>query len=219
MQGKSSKSFRDELGFVGSEEIIHRNNICLLSVIQSTDSDPNQDGVPVLPTEDEPSPAHAPILAQPQVQAYQPQDYPMGNAGSSGTNIPGLSNPSWPPQQAPQPYQYPTGSQPMQSYGAYGVDGGQAHQGHYQSQPPMYSGMIQLLPAIFAIGHVAVGISALGMLAAAILAFGIWNSGMPSLYCAQATKVCPLGRMPEDTSYTTASSPQLPAIQAQHVCM
>lgn len=142
LQGKSSKSFRDELGFVGSEEIIHRNNICLLSIIQSTDPDPPQDGTPILPTEDEPTPTRG-------GPSYQPhQDF---NMGSSETNIPGLSQPSWgmQPQQQQQPppqtgYQYPAGSVPMQTsqgYAGYGADSSQMYQQHYQSQgAPAYAG-------------------------------------------------------------------------------
>lgn len=138
LQGKSSKSFRDELGFVGSEEIIHRNNICLLSIIQSTDSDPTQDGTPTLPTEDEPTPTRG-------VQHPQPsQDYNMGVVGRSETNIPGLSQSSWTAQQPQAAYQYPTGSGAMQSsqgFSGYGTDGGQMHQQQYQSQTtPTYSG-------------------------------------------------------------------------------
>ncbi len=31
LQGVSSKDFVSELGYLGSEEIVHRDNICLLS--------------------------------------------------------------------------------------------------------------------------------------------------------------------------------------------
>lgn len=125
---------------MGSEEIIHRNNICLLSVIQSADGDPSQDGTPILPTEDEPSPLRGGLAPQGL------NDYPMGN---TETNIPGLSQPIWGMQQQQQPqlqqqqpqpqaaHQHPAGSLPMQtpqSYLGHGAGGNEAYQQQYQNQ-------------------------------------------------------------------------------------
>ena len=43
MQGKSSKDFVSELGYLGEEEIVHRDNICLLSLrrVQANFSEAN----------------------------------------------------------------------------------------------------------------------------------------------------------------------------------
>ena len=113
MQGKSSRTFKEELGYIGSEEIIHRNNICLLSIVPSLSADPNQDGTPD-PTPDEPSPTKLP----PPAYASMPNQ----------AGIPGLSNEAWlsHDQQNTSGYRqdsYPPASHPMQS--PAGSTGGQ----------------------------------------------------------------------------------------------
>ena len=105
-QGKSSKRFKDELGYVGSEEIIHRNNICLLRIIQNLETDGDLDGTPD-PVPDEQSPVKLP--------QFSPQYGGMTNQ----TGIPGLTNQAWPPQQQEQQSSgfyletYPPNSLPM----------------------------------------------------------------------------------------------------------
>ena len=94
LKGKSSKVFLDELGFVGREEIIHRNNICLLSIIQNLDSDTPQDGTPFMSADDEQSPVK-----------LQPTHY---GGMTHQTGIPGLSHTGWPPQQQQQQQQQST---------------------------------------------------------------------------------------------------------------
>ena len=137
MQGKSSRTFKDELGYIGSEEIIHRNNICLLSIVPSLSADPNQDGTPD-PTPDEPSPTKLPPPAYASL--------------CSQAGIPGLSNQAWPSrdQQNSGYHQdsYPSGSHPMQS--PAGSTGGQPSFGanpeaywQQQQQPQHYGGNSQ----------------------------------------------------------------------------
>ena len=48
VQGGLSKTFKDELGYPRSQEIMYRRNICLLGmdVAQNLNVDPNQDGTP-----------------------------------------------------------------------------------------------------------------------------------------------------------------------------
>ena len=48
VQGGLSKTFKDELGYPRSQEIMYRRNICLLGmdVAQSLNVDPNQDRTP-----------------------------------------------------------------------------------------------------------------------------------------------------------------------------
>lgn len=128
MQGKSSKAFKDELGFVGSEEIIHRNNICLLSVVQNLDADITQDGAPSLSADDEPSP-------------MKPSSAGYGGM-TNQTNTPGLTNPAWPQQQQTPTagyYQesYAPSSLPIQNQeGSFpGPMGGAAEAGQYWQQP------------------------------------------------------------------------------------
>lgn len=154
MQGKSSKVFREELGFVGAEEIIHRNNICLLSAVQNLGADILQDGAPSLSADDEASP----VKPTPPLYLGVPHQ----------TNIPGLTNPAW-QQQQQQPQQnsnagyyqdgYMPGSLPMQNQeGSFaGSVGGSTENGQYwqqqhgnnqfqsqgQGQGPMGSGALQ----------------------------------------------------------------------------
>ena len=128
VQGKSSKAFLDELGFVGREEIIHRNNICLLSIIQNPDADMTQDGVPSLSADDE----QTPIKVQPMAYGGMTQQ----------TGIPGLSHPGWlqqPQQQLPGSdlgyYQdeYSATTTAMQQQNQ-ALDNGSEYQQHWQQQ-------------------------------------------------------------------------------------
>ena len=131
MQGKSSKRFQDELGYVGSEEIIHRNNICLLSIIQNLETDGDLDGTPD-PIPDEPSPMKLPQFSPPYAGMM------------NQTGIPGLTNQAWPPQQQEQHssgfYQepYPPNSLPMQGQmGASGIQSSSAgnNESYWHQQP------------------------------------------------------------------------------------
>ena len=139
VQGKSSKTFKDELGYVGSEEIIHRNNICLLSIVHSLSVDPDQDGTPD-PTPDEPSSIKMPL-----------PDY---TSMTDQAGIPGLTNQAWPHEQQNAGFaqdSYPPGSLPMQSQP--GSSGGQAgfganpeaywHQPQLQQQAQHHGGSAQ----------------------------------------------------------------------------
>ena len=112
-QGKSSRTFKDELGYVGSEEIIHRNNICLLSIVSSLNADPNQDGTPD-PTPDEPPPTKIPP--------------PAYSSMTSQAGIPGLTNQAWPHEQQNAGFHqdsYAPASLPAQSQaGTTGVQSG-----------------------------------------------------------------------------------------------
>ena len=142
MKGKSSKTFKDELGYVGSEEIIHRNNICLLSIVTSLNADPNQDGTPD-PTPDEPSPAKT-----------LPPAY---TSMTSQAGIPGLTNQAWPHEQQNPGFQqdsYTPASLPMQSQaGSVGVQAGfgASPEAYWHQQPQLqqqqhYGGNSQVHP-------------------------------------------------------------------------
>ena len=129
LQGKSSKVFKDELGFVGSEEIIHRNNICLLSIVQNLDPDIIQDGVPSLSADDEPSPMKL---------------SPTGYGGMPNqASIPGLTDPAWSQHQQQglnsgyYKEGYVPGSRPMQNQeGNFsGPMGGLSETDQYWQQP------------------------------------------------------------------------------------
>ena len=138
VQGKSSKTFKDELGFVGSEEIIHRNNICLLSIVQSLETNINLDGTPDS-TPDEQSPS--------KLQYSTAYDSMTNQAG-----IPGLTNQAWPPQQQPQQHpghyqvNFPAASASMEAQSGSGQGGFGAsndsywHQQHPQQQQHQYGG-------------------------------------------------------------------------------
>ncbi|KAL0031294.1 hypothetical protein WJX79_001058 [Trebouxia sp. C0005] len=129
VQGKSSRVFKDELGFVGSEEIIHRNNICLLSIVQNLDPDIIQDGVPSLSADDEPSP-----------MKLSPTGY---GSMPNQAGIPGLTDPAWSQHQQQGSNSgyykegYAPGSLPMQNQeGNFpGPVGGLSETGQYWQQP------------------------------------------------------------------------------------
>lgn len=139
VQGKSSKTFKDELGYVGSEEIIHRNNICLLSIVSSLNADPNQDGTPD-PTPDEPPPTKV------RLPAYTSMTNQAG--------IPGLTNQAWPHEQQNFGFHqdsYTPASLPMQSQAGSPAQAGfpansEAYwhrQPHMQQQQQQYGGNSQ----------------------------------------------------------------------------
>ena len=148
MQGKSSKAFKDALGYVGSEEIIHRNNICLLSIVQTLDSDMSQDGAPSLSADDEPSPMKMPLSG-------------MYGSMPNQAGIPGLSNPAWPQQQQQNLHSgyyqdgHQSGSLPMQNLeGNFpGPTGGSITGGQYWQQPQHGSNRIQIQDQ----GHMGAG--------------------------------------------------------------
>ncbi|KAL3157182.1 hypothetical protein ABBQ38_001421 [Trebouxia sp. C0009 RCD-2024] len=136
VQGKSSKTFKDELGYVGSEEIIHRNNICLLSIVQSLDTDANQDGTPD-PTPDEPSPMTVPP--------------PAYSSMSNQAGIPGLTNQGWPQEQQNPGFQHdsylpaslPVQSQAGSSAAQVGFGANSDMHWEHQQQPQHYGGNSQ----------------------------------------------------------------------------